>query len=315
MKVSVYTLVYNHEPYLRDALESIVTQQTDFDFELFVHDDASTDGSRAIIEEYAAKYPHIVKPIYQTENQYSKQVKISQTYIFPRATGEYIAVCEGDDYWTDPTKLQRQVDFLDSHPEYTACVHNTTLEDLRTGQERLMFSHQEDEDITFAQAVRKGSSCYHTSSLMYRRQYAYNRPEFFNKAVNFGDYPLAIYLSLSGKIRFLNRDMSHYRFGSVGSWTNWSRSNAQRIVLNNQSIIDMLEEVDRYTNRVHWDLIQPVILEAKYEQLFYGEQYAQLRKGEFKPLYKKHSLSYRVKTYLKQFLKGPYKLYRRLKYR
>lgn len=315
MKVSVYTLVYNHEEYLRNALEGIVTQKTNFDFELFVHDDASTDGSRAIIEEYAAKYPNIVKPIFQTENQYSKGVKIMTAHILPRMTGEYIAVCEGDDYWTDPDKLQLQVDFLDAHPDYVACVHNTTLEDMQTGQQRLMFSHLEDEDITFEQAIRKGGGCYHTSSLMYRIEYASNRPEFFKKAIGFGDYPLAIYLSLNGKIRFLNRDMSHYRFGSANSWTSRSRANAQRIVKHHGYVVDMLEDVDSYTKGEYHDLIQPVILESRYLQLFYSEQYSDLRKGEFAPLYKKHPLSYRAKTYFKQFLKGPYRLYRKLVYK
>lgn len=315
MKVSVYMLVYNHEKYLRDALESVVNQQTDFAFELLVHDDASTDNSPQILREYAEKYPHIVKPIYQTENQYSKQIKILQTHVLPRMTGEYVAICEGDDYWTDPKKLQMQVDFLDAHPEYSACVHNTTLEDMSTGQQRLMFHHEKDEDVLVEQVLRKGSGGYHTSSLMYRIQYASNRPEFFKKAKGFGDYPLAIYLALQGKIRFINRDMSHYRFGSANSWTNRSRADAKKIVSHNQSVVDMMEEVDTYTNGIYHDLIHTVILEAKYLQLFYSEQYKQLRKGEFAPIYKSKPLQYRVKTYLKQFLKGPYHLYRKLVYK
>lgn len=315
MKVSISTTVFNHEKYLRNALDGIVQQKTNFDFELIIHDDASTDGSRAIIEEYAVKYPHIVKPIYQTKNQHSQGIKIFPNHILPRMTGEYIAVCEGDDYWTDLSKLQRQVDFLDSHPEYVACVHNTTLEDLQTGESRLMFSHDADEDISFEKVIRKGGGCFHTSSLMYRMPYASNRPEFFNKAVGFSDYPLAIYLALSGKIRFLNRDMSHYRFGSVNSWTSRSRANAQRIVKHHGYVIDMLEEVDRYTNYAYSQLIKPVILDSKYLQLFYSEQYSKLRKGEFKPIYKKHPLSYRLKTYAKQLFKGPYRLYRKLTYK
>ena len=86
-------------------------QKTDFPFEILIHDDASTDGTADIIREYEAKYPDIIKPIYQTENQYSKGIKVSQVYQFPRAKGKYIALCEGDDYWTDPYKLQKQVDF------------------------------------------------------------------------------------------------------------------------------------------------------------------------------------------------------------
>lgn len=121
--VSVCCLVYNHEPFLRECFEGFVMQKTNFPIEILVHDDASTDRSTDIIREYTANYPDLFKPIYQTENQYSKGVKVSATFQFPRAQGKYIALCEGDDYWTDPYKLQKQVDFLESHPEYVMCSH------------------------------------------------------------------------------------------------------------------------------------------------------------------------------------------------
>ena len=119
--VAIKCLVYNHEPYLRDCLEGFVMQQTNFPFVAIVHDDASTDGSAAIIREYEEKYPNIIKPIYETENQYSKRDgslgRIMNAAV--DATGaKYVAMCEGDDYWTDPLKLQKQVDFLESHIDY-----------------------------------------------------------------------------------------------------------------------------------------------------------------------------------------------------
>lgn len=119
--VAIKCLVYNHEPYLRDCLEGFVMQQTDFPFVAIVHDDASTDKSADIIREYATKYPDIIKPIYETENQYSKADgslgRVMNTAI--DATGaKYVAMCEGDDYWTDPCKLQKQVAFLETHEDY-----------------------------------------------------------------------------------------------------------------------------------------------------------------------------------------------------
>ncbi len=120
--VAIKCFVYNHEPYLRDCLEGFVMQQTEFPFVAIVHDDASTDKSADIIREYAANYPDIIKPIYETENQYSKSDgslgRIMNAAV--DATGaKYIAMCEGDDYWTDPRKLQKQVDFLETHPDYS----------------------------------------------------------------------------------------------------------------------------------------------------------------------------------------------------
>ena len=109
IKVSVCCLVYNHEKYLRQCLDSLLMQETNFKYEILIHDDASTDGSADIIREYESKFPDIIKPIYQTENQYSKQVQISWTYQYPRARGKYLAWCEGDDFWSDKKKLQKQV--------------------------------------------------------------------------------------------------------------------------------------------------------------------------------------------------------------
>lgn len=125
--LSVNTMTYNHEKYIAQCIEGILMQKTNFAFELLIHDDASTDNTAAIIKEYEKKYPNIIKPIYQTENKWSKGIKISATYQYPRAKGKYIAVCEGDDYWIDENKLQMQVDFLENNPEYGMCYTNFNI--------------------------------------------------------------------------------------------------------------------------------------------------------------------------------------------
>lgn len=117
--VSVCCITYNHEAYVEQALESFLMQETDFPFEILIHDDASTDGTASVVRNYEKLYPQIVKAIYQSENQYSKEGGfINVKYNFFRAKGNYIALCEGDDYWTDKTKLQKQVLFLEGHPDY-----------------------------------------------------------------------------------------------------------------------------------------------------------------------------------------------------
>ncbi|MDH1881984.1 glycosyltransferase family A protein [Empedobacter sp. GD03797] len=119
--VSIICDCYNHEKYIAQALDGFLMQNCDFKFEVLIHDDASTDNSAAIIKEYELKYPEIIKPIYQKENQYSKKVNIWKDYQFSRAKGKYIAICEGDDYWIDPLKLQKQVDFLENNEDYSSC--------------------------------------------------------------------------------------------------------------------------------------------------------------------------------------------------
>lgn len=132
--VSIICDVYNHEPYLRLCLDGFVFQKTNFPFEVLIHDDASTDNSPSIIIEYTKKYPDIFKPIIQKENQYSKKVGIWKTFQFPRVSGKYVAFCEGDDYWTDPLKLQKQVDYLETHPECVLVHTDMDVEDVQTGK-------------------------------------------------------------------------------------------------------------------------------------------------------------------------------------
>lgn len=125
--VSISCITYNHGSYIRECLDGFLMQETTFPFEILIHDDASTDDTASIIREYEQKYPDNIKPIYQTENQYSKRVSISATFNWPRAQGKYIALCEGDDYWTDPLKLQKQVDFLEENGEYSLTCHRYSI--------------------------------------------------------------------------------------------------------------------------------------------------------------------------------------------
>ena len=167
--VTIQCLVYNHESFLRQCLDGFVMQKTSFRFEVIVHDDASTDGSAAIIREYADKYPEIIKPIFETENLYSKRDGSLRRVMYRNTRGKYVAICEGDDYWTDPYKLQKQVDFLESHPDYVMCSHrfNQYIED-----KKLL---EEDDDKNFQGAdydlknLIGGKWLTQTLTLMFRR--------------------------------------------------------------------------------------------------------------------------------------------------
>ncbi|MDD2495369.1 MAG: glycosyltransferase, partial [Tissierellia bacterium] len=132
--VSICCLTYNHELYIRDTIEGFLIQKTTFPIEVLIHDDASTDKTAEIIKEYELKYPNLIKPIYQLENQYSKGVSVSATYNFPRAKGKYIALCEGDDYWIDSLKLQKQVDFLEENQDYGLSHGNCNLYYQKSGK-------------------------------------------------------------------------------------------------------------------------------------------------------------------------------------
>jgi glycosyltransferase involved in cell wall biosynthesis len=129
-------ITFNHEPYIREALESFVMQKTNFPFVAIIHDDASTDGTAKIIQEYAEKYPDIIKPIFETENQYSKHdgsLRRIMSTACAYTGAKYIAMCEGDDYWNDPFKLQKQVDYLETHSEVGMVYSDFNIKDEITG--------------------------------------------------------------------------------------------------------------------------------------------------------------------------------------
>lgn len=123
ISVSIACIVYNHERYLRKCLDGFVNQKTNFKFEIVIHDDSSTDFSKRIIEEYIEKYPNLIVPIFQDTNKYSLGVKPFIEYVIPRCKGKYIAFCEGDDFWTDDLKLQKQFDFLQENLDFSFCGH------------------------------------------------------------------------------------------------------------------------------------------------------------------------------------------------
>jgi glycosyltransferase involved in cell wall biosynthesis len=132
--VSINCLVYNHAPFLREAFEGFLKQKTNFKFEIIIHDDASNDGSREIIDYYTDKYPDIFFPLIQRDNKYSQGIRgISERYNFPRCRGKYIAMCEGDDYWIDENKLQKQFDFMETNNEYSFCYTRFRSKDENTG--------------------------------------------------------------------------------------------------------------------------------------------------------------------------------------
>ena len=125
--VSIRCITYNHEHYISQALDGFLMQETTFPFEIVIHDDASTDGTTDIIKEYENKFPEIVKPIYETENQYSKKDNTMELLILPHLKGKYTAFCEGDDFWTNKKKLQMQVDFLENNPDYGFCCTDVDI--------------------------------------------------------------------------------------------------------------------------------------------------------------------------------------------
>jgi|SRR5690625_500422 len=203
--VSIRTMAYNHENYIRECLEGVLMQKTTFPVEFLIHDDASTDNTAAIIKEYEKRYPNVIKAYYQTENSYSKNPKekrrLRQNF-FLMFKGKYIALCEGDDYWIDPLKLQKQVSFLEENDEYglvhtKAKVFNQTtgkmLDDVIGDPNNTYFDFLMKNRIATVTVVLRNSLIKE-----YRKEV---KPGNMNWKM--GDYPLWIWISRRSKIMFL----------------------------------------------------------------------------------------------------------------
>ena len=216
--VTVRCLAYNHAPYIRQCLEGFVMQKTSFRFQVIIHDDASTDGTDDIIREYAEKYPDIIVPIFETENQYSKRNGAISRQMNRLMKGTYAAYCEGDDYWTDPLKLEKQVSFLEQHPDYIMACNRTQLFSQKKGRfvgETLCYSS--DCDISAEDTILHGGLYIPSCSSVYRWDI---RDSFTDYCKNspVGDYPLQILCAMKGKIRYFSDCMSVYRVDIPTSW-------------------------------------------------------------------------------------------------
>ena len=302
--VSVICTAYNHEKYIRDALEGFVMQKTNFKYEVIIHDDASTDKTADIIREYAAKFPNIIVPIFQKENQHSKKISITNTFIVPKIRGKYIAICEGDDYWTDQNKLQRQVDFLEANDEYIACAHNTTFHYCDgSKKDGLMIANTEEHDVLFENVIWGMKNAYHTSSLMYRKEYIGPVPDFYEVALKyrFGDFPRAIWFTIVGKVHFLPYNMSTYRYMSCDTaWSTKNEASISALIRQREGVMAMLEAVKPHVSKERQALIDQAIIEQQFYRLELLGEFDKLNTPEFKSFIRNLPLSYKAKLFLKK---------------
>ena len=237
--VSVICLTYNQADTIRDALEGFLAQRAPFRFELLVHDDASTDGTADIVRDYEQRFPELIRGVYQTENQFSKGVFIAREFLWPLVRGRYVALCEGDDYWTDPRKLEKQVAALEAHPEVDICAHRALK--LTGGQPHGYV----------APRLRDAPS------LLCRLE-AYRAWTPLRQALP-NDYSLQIQGALRGGLLYLHDCMSVYRTDAPGSWT---RSHGRLLDAPTRRLVgEMLDAADAWTEgRYH----RAVVLRKRY---------------------------------------------------
>lgn len=207
--VCVRVAAFNQASFIRQCLDGIVSQQTDFPFVAVVHDDASTDGTAEIIKEYAARYPQIILPLYEEHNLYSRRDGSLGRLLDSHTYGKYLAMCEGDDYWIDPRKLQRQVDYLEAHPDCVMVYTRVRNYDNETGQ----FAGEAGSETDGFDSLME-SNVVPTLSVVMRCDTYRGYREWIgsdNKGWLMGDYPLWLYCSMVGRIHFMPEVTAVYR--------------------------------------------------------------------------------------------------------
>ncbi len=244
--VSICCTTFNHEKYLRDALDGFLMQKTTFAFEVIVHDDASTDGTTELIIEYRNKFPSIVKPLLQTTNQYSQGKMIFIDFIFPNVQGDYLAICEGDDYWIDRNKLQKQIDCMIQFPQCNISFHPAL--GLRNNGKKTTLSKSSDMVKIFSveDVILGGGDFMPTASLVLTRNvfpkleslYAiYPNPPVWDVAIQFLGALTegALYIPITASV---------YRIFSEGSWSEKMQKNKDFSIASTQGMLKLYRELN-----------------------------------------------------------------------
>lgn len=287
--VSILCTSYNHENYIEEAIDGFLMQETDFPFEIIIHDDASTDNTVDKIKPYAEKYPNIIKTILQKENQYSQGKKVF-FFLFEKAKGKYYAICEGDDYWIDSKKLQIQIDLMEKKTNCYMSFHPAEARIGNAANGKVIARHANTNKIfTTSEVILGGGGFCPTASTVYRREAIMILTElklFLNAPV--GDYYMQIFGSLHGGALYIDKVMSVYRKGVEGAWS----SNIGNMAIREKWMIGnikTLDDINIYLNNKYKKTI-----DQKKSEIYYSAALYFFHRNMFKEFKKNIELSYNI---------------------
>lgn len=320
--VSISCITYNHQKYIRECLESLLMQKTDFKYEILIHDDASTDRTSEIIEEYRKKYPDIIKPIFQKLNQYTQGIRqINYNFNYTRAQGKYIAICEGDDYWTDSYKLKKQVDFMEKNPECTFNFHNAiVINEANTKKSRRVIPWLNENKSFFYSQSRKYTSgelqllgFIPTASFMFPKYVINNPPEWFLNAP-VGDNSIKLLASSHGYAFYTNEDMCIYRFNVLNSeTTKWLIESKEVVIKRIDGFLTMLDAFNLYTDYKYEKDIELSKLTWKVQKIINTGNNKKLKNEEYKKYLEILPIFSQMKIFLFAYFPSGFKVIKKIK--
>ena len=263
VRVSVCVAAYNHAGTVAQTLGSVLSQETSFGFEVIVRDDASTDGTADVLRDFGRRHPGKVRLVLEGRNRWNDpDAKPVFGRVFaPLARGDYLATCEGDDYWSDPRKLQRQFDYMEAHPACSACCHAVSVvraDGRATGG--LLSCGGGERDITcdevmemWGRTTDAGIWTLHPSSSFTRRSAELEYASAWRLPATAGDFVRMCYHAHSAPVHYLPQPMSAYRYLSEGSWTNEAEGDASVLAAHYREFIETMERIDELTGLAHHD--------------------------------------------------------------
>lgn len=287
--VSINCIAYNHEKYIADAIESFIMQKTNFKFEILIGDDCSTDNTRNKIEKYIKQYPDVIRLISSEKNQGGFE---NIRKVHKESKGKYIAICEGDDYWTDPLKLQKQVDYMEAHPDCTLCFHTGKIVDMnkkdtgrlflpRIGFRKKYYHHK---NWTYSAGEVVLFNDFPTNSMLYPKSAIKEFPDWFFTAPA-GDICIKFLTSSEGYAYYIDEPMCAYRYNIPTSVTNlWRKEDREKRLQRKIEWKKLIETFDEYSNYKHKNelgkaktlsQIDILIEENRIDEIFLSEQYTE----------------------------------------
>jgi len=261
----VFMITYNHEKFIAQAIESVLMQKTTFNYKLIIGEDCSNDRTSEIVKEYTHNYPDKITSFINKKNL---GIKKNAYQVYKACTAKYLALIEGDDYWTDPLKLQKQVDLLEAKPEYSLCFHNALLLWDDKSQPPKYFCAKDQKETALIDDIIE-SWFIPSASMVFRKDLIFPLPEWYSEVYN-GDWALHLLLADKGKIGYINEVMGVYR-RSLNPFS-LSNINSDKEFIINQKQIDLLHLFNNYTELKYDKLIANKILALK----------VRIRKGKMK---------------------------------
>ncbi len=302
--ISVCCIVYNQKDYINDMLSGILSQKFNGNYEIIIHDDASTDGTVDVLKEYKEKYPDKIKLVLEEENKYKDGGKMFYLTAV-HAKGKYIAICEGDDYWCDDYKLQKQYDYLEKNNEVTYICHAAYMKIFKKERMVDFNTYNENQEVDLNEVLRKGLN-FPTASLIVKKDIFDNLPEFYLKSP-VEDEPLKLLCLSKGKGYYINEKMCVYRKNHPGSWNINVKAQTEKRLKHHEEKKKMYIEFNEYTKGKYKQSIERAILLEDFNIVMTKQEYKGLRNSKYKELINEMGTASKIRLIIAAYVPDLYK--------